>query len=196
MNRKNPRSGTVLFDEKGPKNTKKCFEAVAERVQDLGLEHVVVASTTGETGAAAVDFFEDLSVRVIVVSHQYGFREDNEIELEEKHKQKIEKAAHADLVVTPDVLTRVPKITRGKYGGFSHLDLIADTLRMFGEGMKVCIEISVQAADSGKIEAGKETAVIAGTGHGADTGIILEGQHSHKLFDIDVREIVCMPRFG
>lgn len=185
-----------LFEEKGPENTKDCFEAVGDRISELDVDYLVTASTSGETGARAVEFFEDYDLEVVVVSHQYGYAEDGQIELEEEHRETIESAENASLVVTPDVLTRVPKVVRGKYGGFSHLDLIADTLRMFSQGMKVCIECTVQASDSGNIPVGEEVAAIAGTVAGADTGIILESQHTHKIFDIDIREIICMPRKG
>lgn len=194
MDESNTRRDLILFDEKGPGNTTSCFEAVADRVRALNLDHIVVASTTGETGSKAVKFFEDYDINLIIVSHQFGFREDGDIELKDEYRRKIEEADNASLVVTPDVLTRIPKIVRGKYGGFSFLDLIADTLRLFSEGVKVCIECVVQAADSGKVPVGEEIAAIAGTGSGADTGVVLESQHSHKIFDIDIRELICLPR--
>ena len=184
----------ILFENKGSENTKDCFRAVADRVEELGLNHVVVASTSGRTGAKAVEFFAGLDVKVTVVSHQFGYKRDGEIEMEEEFRKKIEDAENASLVVTPDVLTRVNKMVRKKYGGATYLDFIADTLRIFSEGMKVSIECSLQAADSGEIPVKEEIAVIAGTGSGSDTGIVLESQHTHNLFDIDVREIVCMPR--
>lgn len=194
MNGSSQEKKQILFEEKGPENTMDCFEAVAERMEELGIDQVIVASTSGDTGSKAVSFFEERDFEVVVVSHQYGFLEDGEIELKEENRKIIEKSENASLVITPDILTRVPKIVRGKYGGFSNLDLIADTLRMFCEGMKVCIECVIQSADSGKIPVGEEVAAIAGTASGADTGIILESQHSHKIFDIGIREIICMPR--
>lgn len=131
-----------------------------------------------------------------MVSHQYGYSEPGEVELEDEHRKTIENAENSSLIFTPDVLTRVPKIVRKKYGGFSELDLISDTLRMISQGTKVCIECTVQAADSGNIPVEKEIAAIAGTVGGADTAIILESQHSQDIFDIDIKEIVCMPRDG
>lgn len=184
----------TLFKKKGPRNTTDCFAAVAKRMEELDLDHVVVASTTGETGARAVKFFDDYDFRVVVVTHQYGFKEDGEIKLEEEYRRSIEESENASLVVTPDILTRVSKIVRRKYQGASYLDVIGDTLKLFSEGMKVCVECVVQAADSGEIPVGEEVAVIAGTSSGADTGIILESQHSHKLLDIDIREVICIPR--
>ncbi len=196
MNEKNLERNLTLFGASGPENTENCFRLVAERVENLDVDHLVVASTSGETGGKAVKYFEDIDVHVVVVSHQFGYAEDGKIELEDEYRDSIENSDNASLVVTPDVLTRVPKIVRGKYGGFSNLDLIADTLRLFSQGMKVCIECVIQAADSGNIPVDGEVAAIAGTVSGADTGIILESQHSHKLFDIDIREIICMPREG
>ncbi len=184
----------ILFKNKGPQNTSVCFEAVADRIEENDINHLVVASTSGETGAKALDFFSDQDLKVVVVTHQFGFREDGISELDDDYRKKIDEDSDACLVVTPDVLTRVPKVVRGRYGGFSSLGLIADTLRIFSEGIKVCVECTVQAADSGEIPVNEEVAVIAGTEGGADTGVILESQHSHHILDIDVREIVCIPR--
>lgn len=194
MNERNLERTLTLFESKGPENTEDTLRLVGERIEKEKIGYLVVASTSGETGARAVEHFDDKDVHVVVVSHQYGYSESGKIELEDEYRKFIEKSDDVSLVVTPDVLTRVPKIVRGKYGGFSNLDLIADTLRTFSQGMKVCVECVIQAADSGNIPIGKEVAAIAGTASGADTGIILESQHSHKLFDVDIREIICMPR--
>lgn len=189
-----PRTNITLFKEKGPENTKKCFELVSERMEKLDIEEVVVATTTGKTGAEAVKFFENKEKEVTAVSHQYGYKEDGKIKLKDQYRDIMEKSENASLVITPDLLTRIPKIIRNKYGGRTYLDLIADTLRMFSQGMKVCIECVSQAADTGKIPANEEIAAIAGTVEGADTGIILESKHSNKMLDTDIREIICMPR--
>lgn len=184
----------VLFEKKGASNTESCIESISKRMKKLKINSLVVASTSGETGSKAIDFFEGTDVKVVIVSHQYGFKDDGKNELDEKYKEKIESSKNATLVTTPDVLTVVPQILRGKYGGSTYLDLIADTLRIFSQGMKVCVECVIQAADTGNIPIGEEVAAIAGTASGADTGIILTSQHSHELFNIDMREIVCMPR--
>ncbi len=196
MNGKNLKIDLNLFSEKGPENTEECFKAVSDRTRELGLDYVVVATTSGKTGAEAVKFFSDHDVEIAVVSHQYGFKKDGKIELSEEDREFIENSDNASLVITPDVLTRIPKITRGKYGGYNPLDLIADSLRMFSQGMKVCVECVIQAADSGKIPVEEEVAAIAGTGKGADTGIVLKSQHSHNIFEIDIKEILCLPREG
>lgn len=49
------------------------------------------------------------------------------------------------------------------------MEVIAHTLRFFGQGMKVCVEIAVMAADGGLIPPNIPILSIGGTGRGADT---------------------------
>lgn len=74
-------------------------------------------------------------------------------------------------------------------------DIIASTLRIFGEGMKVACEIAMMAADSGLVSTAEDIIAIAGTDSGADTAIVLRPVPSHQFFDLKVREILCKPRF-
>jgi len=63
---------------------------------------------------------------------------------------------------------------RKEYGGQYPPEIIANTLRMFGQGVKVCLEISIMALDAGLLPYGKEVVAIGGTGRGADTAVVLE----------------------
>ena len=62
--------------------------------------------------------------------------------------------------------------------------LIADTLRMMGQGTKVCVEIVAMACDNGLIESGKNVLAIAGTGKGADTILVIKSANSRRFFDL------------
>ena len=77
-------------------------------------------------------------------------------------------------------------------------EIIADTLRIFGHGMKVACEITMMAADGGLVRTDEDVIAIAGTGgegRGADTAIVLKPVNSHDFFDLKVKEILCKPRF-
>jgi hypothetical protein len=67
-------------------------------------------------------------------------------------------------------------------------------LRIFGEGTKVCAEIAVMAADAGLIPVDKDVIVIAGSGSGADTALVMNPVHSNNFFKMTVREIMCKAR--
>jgi len=67
-------------------------------------------------------------------------------------------------------------------------------LRLFGEGMKVAVEIVAMAADAGLIPVDRDVIAIAGTGRGADTAIVIRPANSKNLFDMTIREIIAKPR--
>lgn len=72
--------------------------------------------------------------------------------------------------------------------------MIAHTLRMFGQGMKVCVEIAVMAADAGLIPAGQDVICVGGSGRGADAAVVIQAAHSNAVFDTKVRELLCWPK--
>jgi hypothetical protein len=71
--------------------------------------------------------------------------------------------------------------------------IIAQTLRLFGQGMKVVVEIAAMAADAGAIPADKDVLVVSGSGRGADTAVVIKPANSHRLFDMVVKEIIAKP---
>ena len=73
--------------------------------------------------------------------------------------------------------------------------IIANTLRMIGQGMKVAIEISIMAADAGLVHGDEDIIAIGGSGGGADCAVVLKPVNSNDLFDLRVKEILCKPRF-
>jgi hypothetical protein len=171
----------VYFEEKGPKNTDNTLNLAKERALELGISHVVVASTTGETGRKAIDVFENSGIEVIVVTHQAGYKEEGELEIKDEYRRLIKEKGK--LIIASDLLTTVPK-------AFPSLNIIANTLRMFSQGVKVCIECAVMAADAGAIPVDREIVAIAGTARGADTALVLKPANIHRIFDLDVREII------
>jgi hypothetical protein len=181
----------VYFKEKGEKNTEETLRLAREKALELGIKHVVVASTSGETGKKAIEVFRNSNTEVVVVTHQAGYKKENRLEMKEEYKRFIKE--NAKLVIGSDLFTTVPRLTMQKYG-FSPLGIIADTLRLFSQGMKVCVEVAVMAADAGAIPVNEEVIAIAGSAKGADTAIVLKPANIHRFFDIDIREIVAIPR--
>jgi len=73
-------------------------------------------------------------------------------------------------------------------------DVVAMTLRMFGQGMKVACEIAAMAADAGLVRTDEEIITIGGTGRGADTAVVVQPACTHRFFGLKVKEIICKPR--
>ncbi len=72
-------------------------------------------------------------------------------------------------------------------------DIVANILRIFGQGMKVVCEIAVIAADGGLVRTDEEIIAIGGTSRGTDTAVVLRPVNSNDFFDLKVKEILCKP---
>ncbi len=181
----------VYFEKPGEVNTDTTLKLAKERSKELGIKHVIVASTTGKTGKKAIEVFRDTNINLVIVTHQAGYMRDNQILISDGLREFIER--HAKLIVASDVFTAASK-TFAKYG-CSTFGIVADTLRLFCQGMKVCVEIAIMAADAGAVPTDEEAISIGGTVKGADTAIVIKPANLHKLFEIDIREIISMPRY-
>ena len=71
--------------------------------------------------------------------------------------------------------------------------LIANTLRRFGQGIKVCCEIVMEAVDGGLVAEGQDVVAMAGTAKGADTVALIKSAASKRFLDLYVSQIVAKP---
>jgi len=138
----------VYFQAPGRQNTESALETVKDYAQAEQIKHIVVASTTGETGVRASEVLRGLNV--VVVSHHVGFREPGVWELKDENRRKILDNG-AKILTATHALSSVERAVRKKHGTLMPLELVAHTLRLFGEGTKVCVEIAIMAADAGLI---------------------------------------------
>ncbi len=187
----------IVYFEKtgGEENTKQTLALAKERAEALGIKTVVVASTVGDTAVKAVDVFK--GYKVIIVTHVTGMREPNTQEFTEENRKIVEKkggiivtAAHAFGAIDRSLgAIGGPPIPSSAVG-----DIIAMTLRNFGQGMKVVCEIAAMAADAGLVRTDEEIIAIGGTGRGADTAVVIQPSYVHRFFNLRVKEIICKPR--
>ena len=183
---------TVYFDNPGKENTDEVLRIAKQRAQELGIKTIVVATTEGGTAAKAVDVFEGM--KIVAVTHYTGMRGPNIQELTDENRQKIEKSGGI-ILTTMHAFAGVSRATRLKYDTISIGEIISNVLRIFGQGMKVVLEIALMAADSGLADTDKDIIAIAGTGRGADTAVVLTPVNSTNFFDVKVKEILCKPHF-
>lgn len=180
----------IYFDQVGEKNTEETLKAAKKRAEELGIRDIVVASTRGGTGVKAVDFFKGYNV--VVVTHSTGFREPGKQELRDENRDKIMHGGGRILTASHG-FAGVSRAVRRKFDTVGPAELIAQTLRMFGQGMKVCVECTAMAADAGLIPMDKDVISIGGSGRGADTAVVIKPAHLSNIFDTYVREIIAKP---
>ena len=182
---------SVYFIEPGSTNTKKTFELAKKRAKELGIKTILVASTSGETGVKAVKLFANY--KVVIVTHTTGLQAPNVQELTPQNKAKILERGGVILTAT-HAFGGVGRAIRRKFNTYQVDEIIAHTLRVFGQGTKVACEIALMAADAGFIRTNEEVISIGGTAKGADTALVIQPAHTHDFFELKVKEVLCKPR--
>ena len=183
----------LYFDRPGPKNTAALVAAVKERAEALGIKHLVVASNSGATGLVLQKALAGLGVTVVSVTEHSGWQGGDRSTITAAMRRKLE-AAGVRVLMCSHALSGVARSIAQKFGGVSQVEIIAHTLRLMGEGMKVAVEVAVMAADAGLAPTDREIIAVGGTGRGADVAIVLRAAHMNNFFDLEIREIIAKPR--
>lgn len=186
---------TTYFESPGPANTEALIEKVAERLRKGDIRHLVVASSTGATASRFTDRLRGTGVQLVVVTSHCGFEKEGECEMGPDIEAKL-RAQGATIVRASHVLSGVERSVSRKLGGSSRSEAISEALRaLFGQGLKVCVEATVMAADAGAIPCGDiEVVAVGGWAEGADTACIVRPAHANNFFSFEVREILAIPR--
>jgi hypothetical protein len=179
------------FPKPGPANTGAVLEAVARRAKELSIDRVIVATCSGRTVFEARKSF-DPSLKIIAVTHVTGFDEPNVQELSEEDRRALQ-AQGVEVLTCAHAFGGVGRGVRNKVGAYQVDEVMAYTLRIFGQGTKVAVEIALMAADAGLVRTGEDVISIGGSGKGADTALVLRPATSSHLFDLRVREVICKP---
>jgi hypothetical protein len=108
-------------------------------------------------------------------------------------KRRLEEGGIKVLTAT-HLLAGVDRALKNKFNGIYPAEIIAYTLRILGQGVKVGVEIACMALDAGLIPYGEDVITIAGSGKGADTALVIRPAHSNYFFETKIKEIICKPR--
>ena len=185
----------IYFEKPGISNTEEVIEIVYERLKEGDVRSVVVASSRGSTG---LKFARRMAAetKLVVVSSHVGFTKPGVYNFDLKKLEEIESSG-GKVIKQSHVLSGLERSFTNKFSGASHTEVLAEALRsLFGVGMKVAIECTIMAADSGAIPIDK-TIAVGGTytdkGGGADCAIVVWPSHSNNFFDFRVLEILAKP---
>ena len=181
----------MYFAKAGKENTQQTLDVARAVAIGRGIKHVVVASTVGETGLAAARALQGTGINLVVVSHSAGFREEGKQSFDPELKRQIE-ALGGTIYTGTMVLHGLGNALKEK-GGASPGQIVADSLRILGQGTKVCVEITAMAADAGLVPAGSDVIAVAGSGRGADTAAVIKANTSNRFFSIRLREYLAKP---
>lgn len=179
----------VYWEKAGKQNSEQVIELAVQRAQELGIKHLVVASSTGATAELCLH----RGLQVACISQHAGYSKPGENRMAVEKRQLLTDAG-AQVLTTTHLMAGLDRALRFKFGGVYPSEIIAHSLKMLGQGIKVCVEVAVMALDAGIIPYGEEVIAVAGSGGGADTAVVIVPAHSPHFFDTQVKEIICKPR--
>ena len=184
------------FEKPGEDNTSDAARFAVERATELKIRTIVVASTSGKTAQVFFDAMSGSGLELVVVTHVVGFSKPGIWEFSAELADRLQKNGINIVTGTHSLsgleraLSRSPKV-----GGGSRTEAIAEALRrVVAVGLKVTVECVLMAADQGAIDINNEVIAVGGTASGADTVCVIRPAYTANFFDLQVREIVAMPR--
>jgi len=184
------------FEKPGDANTSDAARFAIERAKELGINTIVVASTSGKTASVFFDAIRGSGINLVIVTHVIGFTKPGEWEFSQEIADQLQKQG-VQIVISTHALSGLERaLSRSpKVGGGSRTEAIAEALRrVVAVGLKVAVECVLMAADAGAIDIQGEVIAVGGTASGADTVCVIRPAHTANFFDLQVREIVAMPR--
>lgn len=186
---------TIYYRSGGRQCTDMTLKAAMERAEELELEYLVVASTTGFTAHRALEIKESCGWggKLVVVSEHTGY-----------HAPESQPFSHADreffakvgipVVTATHAFSSISRSFRLRWQGIDMAETVAESFRRFSRGAKVCLEICVMAADGGCIPTDRDVAAVGGSSRGCDTALVVRPTNMNRFFDLKVREVIAMPR--
>jgi hypothetical protein len=196
---------TVLWEKGGKEHTDDTLKIALESAKERGIETVIVSTSTGFTGERAVEVFKDSGLKLVFVTHQTGYRGPGVQLVPPETRKKLEQ--YGKVVTCTDLLTggiemgmgrQKPEKNQSQEGILPAIVppvnvIIANTLRLFAQGVKVCAEVAMIAVDCDAIPPGKLIICVAGSHSGADTAMVVTPVESNRIKDLKLNEILVKP---
>ena len=175
----------VYFEKPGKANSAEVIQLVKERGQGRGINRIVVASTRGQTAKDFLEAVTGTDHRLVIVPWQYGFKGEDQ-PFPQELVSELQAKGH-------QVHFGTMLFHTSEFYGTNAPQAMANLLRTFGQGTKVCLEILLMACDGGCVGIGEKVIVVAGTRSGADTALVATAAPTAKLNSLRIHEIICKP---
>jgi len=183
----------MIYEKTSPGNTITSLMLAFEKAKELSTD-IVLSTTSGASAVEAVKYAAgvDFQGRIIVVTHVWGMKNVGENELLDENRKALEDAG-AIIVSAAHALSGTERAISNKFGGAYPVEIMAHTLRLFCQGVKVCVEVATMALDAGAIKSPRPIIAMGGTGSGLDTACVITPGYSAKIFETRIHEILCKP---
>ena len=182
----------MIFEKPGKGNTKAALACALQAAKEQNIKYLVLSSNRGDSMKELLAMGIPEGLSVTVVTSTYGFKEPNDWQFGQENK-KLALEAGINVCTAAHTLSGVERSMSTRFSGVYPAEIVAYTLRMFGAGTKVAVEIAAMAADAGYIPAGEPVIALGGTGAGLDTAWVLKAANTQRLLDTKLEECLCKP---
>ncbi|NLN84333.1 MAG: hypothetical protein GX138_08315 [Firmicutes bacterium] len=181
----------MLFAKPGAENSQKTVEIAIEAARQRGVKRLVVSSSSGASADLLAPYLDEFEI--VVIGQVTGFRPDGQNPMSQEKRQELRQKGF-EVYHGTHVLSGAERAFSGRFQGVYPVEVMAYTLRMFSQGVKVCVEIATMALDGDLLQAGEDIIALAGTRRGLDTALYLQPAHAQKITETKIHEILCKPR--
>lgn len=185
-----PGKTCLCFSKSGRQNTAAALEAIARRASEKDIAKVIIPTYSGKSALQAAQMIP--ARKIIAVTTHTGLNKPNEQTLTEEARQELT-ALGIPVLTCTHTFGGVGRSVRKKLGPHQVDEIMAYTLRIFGQGTKVAVEIALMAADAGLVRTDKNVISAGGTHSGLDTALVLRPANAGSFLDLKIREIICKP---
>jgi len=196
----------VYWREPGKQNTEQTLKIALDAATERGIKTVLVSSTSGYTAEKAAEVFKGSGLDLVVVTHQTGYRTTGVQLFPDELRESLE-AQGVTVVTCTDVLTGTVDVGMARQHPAKSDSMearlpyilpptnviVANTLRLFCQGAKVCPEIAMMAVDCNAVKSGETVVSVAGSHAGADTAMVLTAAESGRIRNLKLTEFLCRP---
>lgn len=176
----------VYFEKPGKENTVEVIKLVLERAKSRNIKRIVLASTKGFTAKSFLDAVSGKDIQLVVVPWQFNLKDEEGNQFPQELVNELHEKKH--IVHFGSML-----FSANELYGANIPKALANILRVIGQGMKVCVEITMMACDGGCIKMGEKVIVVAGSHAGADFAVVATAASSTKVHSLQINEIICKP---
>lgn len=180
----------IYFEKSGKDNTIDVLEAAKKRALELDIKKVIIATTHGYTAIEASKVFKNTDIEIIAVGLSYSCSYEG-WDMKDEERKQLEDAGIKTFIGQHSLSRGVAEAFENS---ISTAEIVASTLYLFSQGMKVAVEVSIMATESGFVNKNEEVIAVAGSSEGCDTAIVLTPSYAWKVKELKIHEIICKPR--
>ena len=188
---------------KGEVNTEHVIRVAVQRGLEVGASALIVASETGRSALRAAKLLRDLGagLKLVVVTHppDETWGPKGKIPIGLRHPRNVKALKCLESMGAVIVQGTRPLAPPSRSLGWDQplAETIIDrVLGILGQGVKIAIEASLVAADSGAVNRGDLVVSLGGTYKGLDAAIVARTTYSYYfLKEYELLEIIAKPYY-